>query len=96
MLNDAALDTTSPHGMLMFGILARIAEFDTSLRKERQMEGIARAKKANVHLGRPRTLTIEIEEKVREMRAEGASLRAIAGAVGYSTATVQSVLKGTQ
>ncbi|TIN71370.1 MAG: recombinase family protein [Mesorhizobium sp.] len=93
VLNDPSLDTTKPHGKLMFGILASIAEFETALRKERQMEGIARAKARGDHLGRPKTVTQEIEQRVREMRAEEASLRAIAAAVGYSTATVQSILK---
>ncbi|WP_254022926.1 recombinase family protein [Mesorhizobium ventifaucium] len=96
VLNDPSLDTTKPHGKLMFGVLASIAEFETALRKERQMEGIAKAKARGDHLGRPKTVTQEIEQRVRDMRAEGASLRAIAAAVGYSTATVQSVLKEKQ
>jgi DNA invertase Pin-like site-specific DNA recombinase len=94
VLNDGALDTTQPHGKLMFGILASMAEFETALRRERQMEGIAKAKAKGDHLGRPKTVTPLIEQRVRDMRAEGAPLRAIAGAVGYSTATVQSILKG--
>ncbi|TGS89768.1 recombinase family protein, partial [Mesorhizobium sp. M2D.F.Ca.ET.178.01.1.1] len=96
VLNDPSLDTTKPHGKLMFGILASIAEFETALRKERQMEGIAKAKARGDHLGRPKTVTSEVEQKVRDMRAVGASLRAIAAAVGYSTATVKSVLKGDE
>ncbi|MER8833722.1 recombinase family protein [Mesorhizobium sp. M0909] len=94
VLNDPSLDTTKPHGKLMFGILASIAEFETALRKERQMEGIAKAKARGDHLGRPKTVTDEVEQKVRVMRAEGASIRAIAAAVGYSTATVQKIMKG--
>lgn len=93
VLNDPSLDTTKPHGKLLFGILASIAEFETALRKERQMEGIAKAKARGEHIGRPKTVTSEVEQKVRDMRADGASIRAIAGAVGYSTATVQSILR---
>lgn len=44
VLNDASLDTTTRAGKLVFSILASIAEFETALRKERQMEGIAKAK----------------------------------------------------
>ncbi|WP_077379519.1 recombinase family protein [Mesorhizobium prunaredense] len=94
VLNDPSLDTTKPHGKLMFGILASIAEFETALRKERQMEGIAKAKARGDHLGRPKTVTDEVEQRVRDMRAEGASIRAIAAAIGYSTATVQKIMKG--
>jgi DNA invertase Pin-like site-specific DNA recombinase len=96
VLNDPSLDTTKPHGKLMFGILASIAEFETSLRKERQMEGIAKAKARGDHLGRPKTVTDEVEQKVSAMRAEGASIRVIAAAIGYSTATVQKIMKEVQ
>ena len=71
VLNEPSLDTTSPHGKLMFGILASMAEFETALRRERQMEGIAKAKARGDHLGRPKTVTPEIEQRVRDMRAEG-------------------------
>lgn len=94
VLNDPSLDTTKPHGKLLFGILASIAEFETALRRERQMEGIAKAKARGDHLGRPKTVTPEIEQKVRDMRAENASIRTIAKAIDYSTATVQKIIKG--
>ncbi|TJV12553.1 MAG: recombinase family protein, partial [Mesorhizobium sp.] len=44
VLDDSGVDTTTRTGRLVFGILASIAEFETALRKERQMEGIALAK----------------------------------------------------
>lgn len=94
VLNDPSLDTTKPHGKLLFGILASIAEFETALRRERQMEGIAKAQARGEHLGRPKTVTPEIEQKVRDMRAENASIRSIAKAVNYSTATVQKIIRG--
>ncbi|GLS28467.1 Site-specific DNA recombinase [Mesorhizobium albiziae] len=94
VLNDPSLDTTKPHGKLLFGILASIAEFETALRKERQMEGIAKRRaEGGPTWGRPKTVTNAVEQKVRDMRAEGGSLRAIAAAVGYSTATVQAIIK---
>lgn len=43
-IDQPELDTTSKYGRLMFGILASISEFETGLRKERQMDGIAAAK----------------------------------------------------
>jgi DNA invertase Pin-like site-specific DNA recombinase len=53
------IDTTSPHGRLMFNMLGAIAEFETDLRKERQLEGIAKAKAEGRYKGRPVTLDIE-------------------------------------
>ena len=44
ILDDAAVDTTSLTGKLVMGILALIAEFETAIRRERQMESIARRK----------------------------------------------------
>ncbi|WP_412535347.1 recombinase family protein [Mesorhizobium sp. BAC0120] len=39
-LSHSGIDTTTRSGKLLFGLLASFAEFETALRKERQMEGI--------------------------------------------------------
>ncbi|CAH2399123.1 MULTISPECIES: recombinase family protein [Mesorhizobium] len=52
MQDDASLDTTTRTGKLVFSILW-IAEFETALRKERQMEGIAKAKAKAEAKGEP-------------------------------------------
>ncbi|TIS39872.1 MAG: recombinase family protein, partial [Mesorhizobium sp.] len=57
VLDDSGVDTTTRTGRLVFGILASIAEFETALRKERQMEGIALAKAEGRTGGRPALLT---------------------------------------
>jgi DNA invertase Pin-like site-specific DNA recombinase len=92
VLDDAAVDTTSRTGKLVMGILALIAEFETEIRRERQLEGIARAKAEGRSGGRPRRLTPEIEAAMLRLRREGISIRAIAAQVGFSKATVQKVL----
>ena len=50
------IDTTSPTGRLMFNMLGAIAEFETDLRRERQLEGIAKAKAEGRYTGRPVTV----------------------------------------
>lgn len=50
------IDTTSPTGRLMFNMLGAIAEFETDLRRERQLEGIAKAKTEGRYKGRPVTV----------------------------------------
>lgn len=50
------IDTTTPTGRLMFNMLGAIAEFETDLRKERQLEGIAKAKAEGRYKGRPATV----------------------------------------
>jgi len=46
------IDTTTPVGRLMTTIIGAVAEFENSLRKERQAEGIALAKKRGVYKAR--------------------------------------------
>lgn len=92
VLDDAAVDTTTRTGKLVMGILALIAEFETAIRKERQMEGIAKAKAEGRTGGRPALVTSEVRETILRLRGEGHSIRAIATVVGLSKATVQKVV----
>jgi DNA invertase Pin-like site-specific DNA recombinase len=71
------VDTHTPTGRLLFGMLAVIAQFETELRAERQREGIAKAKRAGVHFGRTRALTHEQAEELRTLRADGVTLAAL-------------------
>ncbi|RWP11013.1 recombinase family protein [Mesorhizobium sp.] len=95
VLNDPTLDTTKPHGKLMFGILASMAEFETALRKERQMEGIAKAKAEAEKKGEPwktgRPVTLD-HDLIRALKADGRSVRQIAKEAGCSPSAVQKVL----
>lgn len=92
VLDDAAVDTTSRTGKLVMGILALIAEFETEIRRERQMEGIAKAKAEGRMGGRPRLVTEAVRAEIRKRRKEGVSIRKIAAEIGFSKATVQKVL----
>jgi DNA invertase Pin-like site-specific DNA recombinase len=49
-------------------MLGLFAEFETNLRRERQLEGIAKAKVAGVYKGRPPSIEAS---RVREMKAQG-------------------------
>jgi DNA invertase Pin-like site-specific DNA recombinase len=44
VIHQPEIDTTTPNGRLMLGILACIAEFETAVRSARQREGIDRAR----------------------------------------------------
>jgi DNA invertase Pin-like site-specific DNA recombinase len=92
VLDDTAVDTTSRTGKLVMGILALIAEFETEIRRERQMEGIARAKAEGRAGGRPKLVTNAVEAEIRKLRKDGISIRKIAAEIGFSKATVQKVL----
>jgi len=93
VLDDAAIDTSSRTGKLVMGILALIAEFETDIRKERQMEGIARAKAEGRTGGRPALVTEEVRTRVFDLRDQGMSIRKVAEEIGFSKATVQKIIE---
>ncbi len=49
-----AIDTSTPNGRLVFGIMASIAEFERELIRERVKSGIQHARAKGKRLGRPR------------------------------------------
>src|SRR5271170_4144774 len=50
---NASIDTGTASGRAFLGMLGVFAEFEAGIRKEHQLEGIAKAKKAGVYRGRP-------------------------------------------
>ncbi|MEO1078522.1 MAG: recombinase family protein [Pseudomonadota bacterium] len=87
---DQGIDTSTSAGRALFGMLATFAEFETDIRRERQMEGIAKAKAKGVQFGRKRT--VEPEAVVAAYREHG-TIGATAKAVGSTKPTVHRVLK---
>ena len=72
-------------------MLGVFAEFETNLRRERQMEGIAKAKAAGVYKGRKQTIN---EDEVRRLKNnEGMGATAIAKHLGIARTSVYRVLK---
>ena len=71
-------------------MLSVIAEFETNLRRERQMEGIAKAKERGVYKGRKQTIDVE---KVRELKESGMGATEIAKQLGIDRTSVYRVLK---
>jgi DNA invertase Pin-like site-specific DNA recombinase len=84
------IDTSTPAGKCFFDMLAAFAEFETGIRKERQAEGIAKAKAAGKYLGRKPSIDAD---KVRKMKSEGLGVTAIAREMGISRVSVYRVLK---
>jgi DNA invertase Pin-like site-specific DNA recombinase len=84
-------DTTTATGRLFLTILGGFAEFETAIRRERQQEGIEKAKAEGRYRGRPRTTPVE---EVRKLAAEGMRPAHIARQLGISRTTVYEALKG--
>lgn len=83
------IDTSSPAGKAFLQMLGVFAEFETALRGERQMEGIAKAKAAGVYKGRKPSVDVD---RVKAMRADGMGPSAIASALGIGRASVYRAL----
>jgi DNA invertase Pin-like site-specific DNA recombinase len=83
------VDTSSPEGRAFLQMLGVFAEFETAIRKERQLEGIAKAKAAGVYKGRKPSVPVEA---VRALHAEGASPTAIARQLKIGRASVYRAL----
>src|SRR5262249_34318620 len=71
VVDDPSIDTTSRTRKLVMGILALIAEFENDIRRERQMDGIAKAKERGVHFGRRLELTSEKIAEIKSLRRSG-------------------------
>ena len=85
-------DSTDPRDTLMLSILGSFAEFECSIIRERQAEGIALAKKAGKYKGRKRAISPEDLEKARRRVAAGESKVAIAKDLGVGRATLYRAL----
>jgi DNA invertase Pin-like site-specific DNA recombinase len=86
------IDTATPAGRAFLQMLGVFAEFETAIRKERQLEGIAKAKAEGVYKGRKPSVPVE---EVRRLRAEGLGASAIAEQLGVARSSVYEALKGS-
>ena len=89
---DQQIDTSDATGRLLFNMLGAIAQFETELRAERQMDGIQNAKARGVRLGRQKTLTPQQIAEVITRRGEGISIRTLMKDYRISKATVYRYL----
>jgi len=84
------IDTGTAAGKCFLDMLGVFAEFETNLRRERQLEGIAKAKAAGAYRGRKPSIE---PMQVRELRAQGLGATEIAKALGIGRASVYRLLE---
>ncbi len=87
-LQQGGIDTTKAEGRLMLNILGAFAEFETEIRKERQRDGIEKAKVDGRYRGRPRTIDAT---RIAELEAQGLGVTAIAKALGVGRASIYRI-----
>jgi len=88
---EQSIDTDTTAGKAFLDMLGVFAEFETNLRKERQPEGIAKAKQAGVYKGRKPSIE---PAKIKELQAEGLGATDIAKRLNIGRASVYRVIRG--
>ena len=94
-LHQQALDTSTPSGRAMFGMLGVFAQFEREIIRERVNAGIknARAKgtKSGNPFGRPKVAGA-VERKVLALRTEGHGINKIAAELKVGSGTVRRII----
>lgn len=88
-----SLDTTTNEGRLLLHIMGAFAEFETAIRKERQAEGIVKAKAAGKYRGRKASID---PEAIAAMKQDGLGASAIARRLGIGRASVYRLIPSAQ
>src|SRR6476620_190605 len=83
------IDTSTAAGKCFLDMLGVFAEFETNLRRERRLEGIADAKARGVYKGRPASIDAD---QVRKLKAEGMRPTDIAKTLNIGRASVYRAL----
>ena len=86
------IDTSTPMGSMLWQFLGIFAEFEHSIRKERQAAGIARAKEKGVKFGRP-TISFSKRREIIAMRSQGLGINKIASALRVGSGTVAKTIR---
>ncbi len=89
---DQSIDTSDATGRLLFNMLGAIAQFETEIRAERQLDGIQKAKERGVQSVRQKSLTkLQIAE-LRQRRMEGELIKTLMKDYDLSKATIYRYL----
>ena len=92
VVDDPSIDTSSRTGKLIMGILALIAEFENDIRRERQMDGIKKARDRGTRFGRKPLLIPHTIQQVRKLRKSGKTVPEIMRQTALSKASVYRAL----
>ncbi len=86
------MDTTTPHGELLFHLFGSLAQYERALTRERIMAGLDAAKRRGRKGGRPRAIDEEKMEAILESLEAGASKASICRNFGIKRSTLYDAL----
>ena len=90
---DQNINTSDATGRLLFNMLGAIAQFETEIRAERQLDGINKAKQKGVKFGAQRKLTDEQIEELKAKRAADVLIKTLMKQYELSKASIYRYLK---
>ena len=86
------MDTTTPHGELLFSMFGALAQYERALTRERVMAGLAAAKRRGRQGGRPPAIDAEKIEAITAALEGGASKAAVYRNFGVPRSTLIDTL----
>ena len=86
------IDTGTQMGAMMFSFISIFSEFETNLRRERQMLGIQKARAAGKTWGGRQATSDEKLEKIRTMKRKGFTVREICKKLKVSPNTIYAAM----
>ena len=86
--NEQSINTKTPEGKCFLNMLSVFSEFETNIRKERQMDGI----KVNKHKFKGKQTNIDVK-RIKALKDEGLGATAIAKDMGIDRTSVYRLLK---
>jgi DNA invertase Pin-like site-specific DNA recombinase len=89
-LHQQGLDTSTPAGRALFGMLSVFSDFERAMIVERTKAGLARARAQGRQIGRPKVADT-LEAAVRASLAAGTGILKTARTVGCGVGTVQRI-----
>ena len=92
-IHQSGIDTTTPTGKMMFGILSVFADFERSMITQRTRAGMERARLEGRRIGRPTNLNEGLIESIKYMRSQNLGIRRIATDLKVGVVTVYRVLE---
>jgi len=93
---DQNINTADATGRLLFNMLGAIAQFETEIRAERQMDGIQKAKERGIEFGRKKKLTDDERSELQRRRRKGDLIKDLMKGYGLSKASVYRYLNESE
>ena len=87
------MDTTTPHGELLFNIFGSLAQYERALTRERILAGLEAAKRRGKKCGRPRAISDEQLAAIEQALDSGTSKAAVCRTFGVKRSTLYDAIR---